>query len=205
MRDPICFNANCHTTVYQNIKADQLLPHVKDCFLRGGIGLVACIKCLEAFSEALAAKGTTHPPNTVCQICAGVNGSQLNLQLFANGEFSLWICTQCQTIQSSVIHSNFYLPQKLVPERKSIELYTFNLPKDAPKKRFIPPPGARSISPPPKRQAVRPAFSMNRKQQPWEQTIMAAANQQESKTKLQTFSFLFYFDTYFHLVNKQKY
>lgn len=185
MRDPICFNANCHTTVYQNLKADQLLPHVKDCFLRGGIGLVACVKCLEAFTEALKEKETTHPPNTVCQICAGVNGSQLNLQLFANGEFSLWICTQCQTIQTSVIHSNFYLAQKLVPERQSIELYTFNLPKDPPKKRFVPPPG-RSISPPRKIKAVsgkftpRPTFSVNRKQQPWEQTIMAAANQQES-------------------------
>ena len=34
--EPACFNANCHPTVTQNAHADQLLPHVKLCFARGG-------------------------------------------------------------------------------------------------------------------------------------------------------------------------
>merc|ERR1712137_810203 len=178
--EPACFNANCHPTVTQNAHADQLLPHVKLCFARGGVGLVSCPPCLEALLEGLSAKSVTHPPNTVCQICAGVNITEgKTIQLFANGEFSLWICNLCQKIQQSVIQSNFYLAQTLVPTKTPEDLFTFNLPKEPPKKRYVPPPSVRGldVSNMPAIKRMRPATS--RRTQPWEETIIAAVNQQE--------------------------
>ena len=183
MPDPTCFNANCHPTVLQNIKADQLLPHVKDCFQRGGTGLVACIKCLEAFAEGLKAKQLTSPPTSCCQICAGVNGKR-NLHLHANGEYMLWICEKCISVQRSVISANFYVPQKLIPVKEPEEVFTFDLPKDAPKKRFIPPAiESRGFEPPSKvrRLISSTSFAASRQQQPWETIIINATNQQESK------------------------
>ena len=182
MRDPACFNANCHATVVHNAKADQLLPHVKNCFSRGGIGLVSCMKCLEALGEGLKEKEVSIPPNTVCQLCAGVNGKG-TIQFYANGEHALWICDTCANIQRSVISANFYMVQQLVPSKQSEEIFTFNLPKDPPKKRALPPPTleSRGFEPPPKRRMLRAPFAPSRTKQPWETTITSTLNQQESR------------------------
>ena len=183
-----CFNQNCHS-IFTTSKVDQILYHSKDFFPRGPV--YGCNKCCLAVTQALASKEIEIAPPTICQICAGVNGNQTILQLFANGEQVIWLCPNCVELQYPTLQSNFYLIQHSVPQRESIPFFTYDLPTEPPKKRALSPSGDEA-SPPFKKRLTRIPLS-NQGPLPWESSLSAAVNQQESKKKIILFANFFSF------------
>ena len=187
--EQVCFNHNC-TSSYANLKADQIVNHLKEYFPIGH-SIYGCTRCCGAVNQVLQAKELRLPPTTTCQICAGINGSELSILLFSNGDNILWVCTCCADSQSLSLQSNFFVSQISIASRKIHNFHTFELPPiEIPKKREYSSseePG----SPPFKK---RPIFvstptSYSSKSQSGEPSATNAINQQERRFFFNFFNF----------------